>query len=295
MKIQLTPEESRIIENKGTELPFSGEYHDCYLNGIYFCRRCDTALYRSIDKFDSGCGWPSFDDEIPFAVKRLPDTDGHRTEILCQHCEGHLGHVFHGEKKTPKDTRHCVNSLSMRFISFNRLLEQAIHGHATLDVIIVAGGCFWGVEYFFELAEGVLATACGYTGGTKNYPTYANVCKGTTGHAEAVAVIFDKTKTDLQRLLSLFFDIHNPKEKNRQGPDVGTQYRSALFPINTVQQQVFQECFHHMPAIATTIEPFTKFWVAEEGHQHYFRLRHEVPTCHHYTNLQQFPSTDRFA
>ena len=240
--ISLTPEEAHIIEHKGTEPPFSGQYNDFYLNGIYVCRRCNTALYRSMDKFDSGCGWPSFDDDSSEAVKRLSDADDHRTEILCQHCDGHLGHIFHGEKKTPKDTRHCVNSLSIKFISFNQLLEQALAGDSQFGVIIVAGGCFWGIEYFFELAAGVLATACGYTGGTKEYPTYTNVCKGNTGHAEAVAVIFDKSKTDLKTLLSLFFDIHNPTEKNRQGPDVGTQYRSALFPVNNEQQQFFETC-----------------------------------------------------
>ena len=281
MNIHLTPDELRIIEHKETEPPFSGEYYDCDDNGVYACRRCSTPLYRSMDKFDGGCGWPSFDADIPLAVKSVPDADGCRMEIVCQHCEAHLGHVFYGENKTPKNTRHCVNSLSMHFIPFGCLLQQAVSGHSTVDIILVAAGCFWGVEYFFELAEGVLATACGYTGGTKKHPTYLQVCKGTTGHAEAVAIIFDKNKTDLSRLLDVFFDIHNPKEKNRQGPDVGTQYRSALFPINTTQRQVFQQYLDRMPTIATTIESYTTFWVAEEGHQHYFRLRNQQPTCHY--------------
>lgn len=112
----LTPEEERIIVYKGTEAPFTGEYDNFFLEGMYVCRRCETPLYFSDAKFHSGCGWPSFDQEITGAVKRFPDVDGRRTEIVCAHCEAHLGHVFFGERLTPKDTRHCVNSLALRFL-----------------------------------------------------------------------------------------------------------------------------------------------------------------------------------
>lgn len=273
---KLTPEEERVIIHKGTERPFTGEYYDFHENGTYVCRQCGAALYHSTDKFESDCGWPSFDDEIKGAVKRIPDPDGRRTEIVCNNCSGHLGHVFLGEGFTPKNTRHCVNSISMDFIPAG---QETQTGRA-----LFASGCFWGTEYYFQKANGVISTTVGYSGGHINNPTYEQVCTGKTGHLEVVEVIFDTQKTSYDQLARLFFETHDFTQTNGQGPDIGNQYLSAIFYLDENQRQIAENLVKQLTdknyKVATQIRKATVFYPAEDYHQDYYRENGGTPYCH---------------
>ena len=278
---KLTPEEERVILNKGTEAPFTGKYTNLKENGTYVCKRCNTPLYNSADKFDSHCGWPSFDDEIPGAVKRVTDADGMRTEIVCAKCGAHLGHVFEGEGLTEKNVRHCVNSISMNFVATKEDLK------AKTQKAYFAGGCFWGTEYFFKEAEGVISTSVGYMGGPKKNPTYKEVCGGNTGHIETVEVTYDPSQTSFEKLAQLFFEIHDPTQVDRQGPDVGEQYRSAIFYVDDQQKRISEKLIKMLKdkgfEAATRLVKAEAFWAAEDYHQDYYEKTGKQPYCHFYT------------
>ncbi|TAL60546.1 MAG: bifunctional methionine sulfoxide reductase B/A protein [Legionella sp.] len=272
----LTPLAKRIICDKATEYPHTGQYNEVVTRGTYLCRRCGLALFRGSSQFSSGCGWPSFDDDIDSTVKRELDADGQREEILCVRCDAHLGHVFLGEQLTNNNLRHCVNSASIDFVADNLVTDT--------EEAIVAGGCFWGVEHYLQQLPGVLKVESGYTGGYVTDPTYDQVCQGNTGHYEAVRVVYDAEKTDYYKVLKRFFEIHDPTQANGQGPDLGTQYQSAVFYYNQEQldeaEYLLNILNHRGYKVATKLLEVQTFWPAEEYHQDYYQKHAKLPYCH---------------
>jgi peptide methionine sulfoxide reductase msrA/msrB len=327
MNRQLTPEEQRVIVYKGTERPFTGRYYQHFEKGVYTCKRCGSELFESSSKFRSECGWPSFDDQIPGRVKWQPDRDGMRTEIICATCGAHLGHVFLGEHYTEKNTRYCVNSISMDFVPAEKRVQKtegavgagpragpdesgrpqrvaptnpqsAImsspaptgdRNPPSSERAIFASGCFWGTECYLQRAPGVISTTVGFTGGHVDHPTYKQVCTGRTGHAEAVEVIYDPSKTSYEKLAKLFFETHDFTQLNRQGPDIGKQYRSAIFYLNEEQKQIAERLVRELQqmgyAVKTEITPAGKFWPAEDYHQAYYNKTGKTPYCHIYRKI----------
>ena len=280
---RLTPDEARVILRKGTEPAFCGTLLDNKKQGVYVCRLCSLPLFASDAKFDSGTGWPSFFRPVDPDHVATERDDSHgmvRTEILCARCGAHLGHVFDDAPQTPTGLRYCLNSVSLEFYEQGAELPAAARP-VTTETAYFAGGCFWGVEDRFQRVPGVIDAVSGYQGGTTDNPTYKQVCSGTTGHAETVRVVFDPARVSYRDLLERFFRLHDPTTLNRQGPDVGTQYRSAIFAADERQlaeARAFVEALQRTDKyrnrrIVTRIEPAPKFWPAEEYHQDY-HLKH---------------------
>jgi peptide methionine sulfoxide reductase msrA/msrB len=277
----LTPEEAKVILKKGTEPAFCGTLTDNKKEGTYTCRLCALPLFSSDSKFHSGTGWPSFFqpvDKDHVAYERDTAYGMDRVEILCARCTNHLGHVFEDGPK-PTGLRYCVNSVSLVFHEKGQPLPAASQPIKTATAYF-AGGCFWGVEDRFQQLPGVIDAVSGYMGGKVEKPTYKQVCYEDTGHAETVRVVYDPAKISYRDLLARFFKFHDPTQLNRQGPDHGTQYRSAIFTSDEKQleearafiaEQQKTERFRSRP-IVTQVQPAKDvgaFWEAEAYHQDY--------------------------
>jgi peptide methionine sulfoxide reductase msrA/msrB len=274
---KLTPFEKFVLLDKGTEAPFSGEYLYNKKEGIYHCKVCDAPLYHSRDKFDSNCGWPSFDDAIKGAIKETPDADGRRIEITCANCSAHMGHIFRGEGFTPKGVRHCVNSVSLKF-------KEESKKRSLLKKAHFAGGCFWGVEYYLEQLDGVISVTSGFMGGHRKNPSYYDVLKRDTGHLESVEVTYDPSIISYEALAKHFFEIHDPTQSDGQGPDIGPQYLSAVFVSNATERKTIKKLIALLESkglkIATTIRPTSTYYPADASHQNYYQRKGGTPYCH---------------
>jgi peptide methionine sulfoxide reductase msrA/msrB len=281
----LTAEQYRVLRGKGTELACSSSFYHYKGEGVYQCGGCGLALFNSSNKFDSGTGWPSF--VMPISEKNIKiekDTSFGmvREEVLCARCGGHLGHVFN-DGPPPTGLRYCMNGAALEFV-------PAAKAETSVNEAIFAGGCFWGVEHYFKDVNGVISVTSGSTGGHTANPTYKDVCTGKTGHAEAVRVVFDPNRVSYEQLAKLFFEIHDPTQLNRQGPDAGEQYRSAGFYINEQQKQVVEKLIAKLRAngydVVTQIAPATKFYEAEDYHQDYLAKHPQRQVCN--TKVERF-------
>jgi len=278
----LTDEQIRITQRSGTEPAFCGGLLENKEEGVYTCVVCDLPLFNSQTKFESGSGWPSF--HTPFDKDHIAYYEDNaygmkRVDIRCARCDAHLGHVFE-DGPPPTGLRYCLNSSALQFFSADEQLPEGSQPVQT-ETAYFAGGCFWGVEDRFQQLPGVIDAVSGYQGGHVDNPTYKEVCYEDTGHAESVRVTYDPSRISYRDLLEFFFKIHNPTTKNRQGPDVGPQYRSAIFAVDERQRRAAKEYIEQLEAegawkgrpIVTQVNDDAEFYEAEEYHQDY-HLKH---------------------
>ena len=278
----LTDDQYCVLRKGGTERAFTGKYNDHYEEGVYLCAACKTPLFSSETKYDHGTGWPSFFspvDENRITYHEDKSYGIKRTEVRCASCGSHLGHVF-DDGPAPENTHFCINSAALDFKKKTTAEDKkrpALDQEVDISKATFAAGCFWGVEHKFRQLEGVVSTRVGYAGGNVKNPTYRQVCDGKTGHAEAVEITFNPSNISYSDLLEQFFQLHDPTQKNRQGPDIGEQYRSAIFFHDKEQQKTALETIEKLEnskrfrrAIATQILPAPDFYEAEDYHQQYY-------------------------
>lgn len=302
LKSQLTPEQFACTQEGATEAPFQNAYWDLKEDGIYVDVVTGEPLFLSLDKYDSGSGWPSFTRPIR-ELKLVPDYQLFvpRIEVKSLSGDSHLGHVFEDGPPDQGGKRYCINSAALKFIP---LLEMKAQGYGPYlfafkklqgwSTATLAGGCFWGMEKLLhDMSPGIIETQVGYTGGNLKLATYEDVRKGDTGHAEAVQVLFDPKQISFKDILFEFFRLHNPTTPNQQGNDKGSQYRSVIFYEDERQKGIAQEVISQVnlsgawkDEVITELLPLEDFWRAEEDHQKYLEKYPDGYTCHFRRDLK---------
>lgn len=278
----LSPDLYAVAREADTERAFTGTMWKSETKGTYYCATCGNKLFKSDQKFVSSCGWPSFFEQNNKESITFKDDNSYgmrRIEALCGRCDSHLGHLF-DDGPEPTGKRYCMNAISLDFVP-----DGVASTSGDLETIVIGGGCFWCVEAVYQNLDGVKSVYSGYAGGTVENPSYEEVCTGRTGAAEVVEITYDKTKTNLDEIFKVFFTVHDPTTLNRQGADVGTQYRSAIFYKNENEKKVAQDLIKELNTevfsnkIVTTLEPLKKFYKAEEYHQSYYENNKNKPYC----------------